>query len=226
MNMNMSPRICKLEECHFLFVPVVHNQAYCCPQHRRRAENIAKRIRTAADLGAEMMQDDLPPSPYEKLPSHMSDDTLTYEKLFTRQEDRQQVLRLDDIVEGERAVYMADLQIPFHDVPLVKPHLAFIRDFHPRRVFLKGDIGDIYSISVFDKNPTRRFHLEDEAKAVRDFLDELRDSLDRDASVYFLDGNHEWRLIRELMKAGGEFYGLVDEDDGSPPINTPKNYGH
>ena len=213
--------------CMEMFEPKVHNQVYCKPQHRRQAENVAKRIRQVADQadpGLDMDNPE-PPSPYEKLPSHMSDDVLAYEKLFTRVEDRQQVLHISDVVEGERAVVLADLQIPFQDVPLLGTVLAFIRDFQPSRVFLDGDVGDMYSVSVFDKNPTRRFHLEDEAKAVRAFLDELRSVLDEEAVVYFLDGNHEWRLIRELMKQGGEFYGLMDEDDGSPLVSIPKIYG-
>lgn len=215
--------LCKLSEfglCNKLFEPAPNGgKKFCTVQHRRLHEMMAKRIRPGPS------DDEEPTSPYNSLPSRTPDDVLAYEKLFTRQEDRQQVLTIKDVRKGERAVYLADPHIPFQDRLLIKTVLGFVADYRPRRVFLLGDTADMYSVSSFDKNPTRRFHLEDEVKAVRRFLDDLRAVLDDETEVYFLDGNHEWRLIRELMKAGGEFYGLMDEDDDTPLVSIPKIYG-
>ena len=211
--------VCALDGCDEEFVTDAQTQK---KYHSARCRNAAVRQRGRPPSVPEGEEE----SPYARLPGQIDADTLTYDTLFRRREERQAVHFVDkrSITEGERAIFLSDLHIPFHDAALLGAIDRFIVDFGPDRIVYAGDLCDMYCVSVFDKNPTRRFVLEDEIRAARLVLDRHAEIAPQ-AKRYFIDGNHEWRLIRELMKSGGEFYGLYDEDTDDPLLSIPKVFG-
>jgi len=109
------------------------------------------------------------------------------------------VLVIRDVAPEERAVYAFDFHVPFHDQRLVSPFLNFLKDFQPHRIFIPGDFYDHYSISRFDRSPTRGLVLTlgNELEDGRILLGQIRKAAP-DADVYFEEGNHERRL-RDLI---------------------------
>jgi len=94
-------------------------------------------------------------------------------------------------------VVLSDVHVPFQDKSVCRMALAFIREHRPATVHLLGDIGDFYSVSRFDKDPSRKEDLQQDLDATRDFLAEVREAAPR-ARVIYSEGNHEFRLRRYL----------------------------
>lgn len=114
--------------------------------------------------------------------------------------------------EGERSLFLSDIHVPFADRAALRMVSAFMYDWCPDRVFYIGDIMDCYGISRFDKNPTRRFSLQNERDWVGGILDEHA-KICPDAKRYFIDGNHEERLLRFLWERAPELANLRTKND-------------
>ena len=112
--------------------------------------------------------------------------------------------------DSERIAIISDLHHPFHDIPTWHAVAAFLDDFQPDIIVWNGDIGDFYSISVFDKNPQRSFNFADEMGELQHFMAEARRRWP-DATHYFIMGNHEHRL-EWYLKKNPELSGLVNLD--------------
>jgi hypothetical protein len=177
--------------CHHLFPPSSEKHLYCNPECNISAYNEQRRT-TRAKSG---------------------------DSLFGIS-DNVNVDYVQDVKEGEFALYLADGHGIFRDVNL---HLAIDRaigDFQPDRIFYGGDhFVDFYDISMFDKNPTRRFNLQDEITYGICSLD-YHASIAPSAKRYFLGGNHEDRLRRYLWQHP-ELAPLEVEDTGEPMLNVP-----
>jgi len=94
-------------------------------------------------------------------------------------------------------VVLSDVHAPFQDKTVCRMALDFIREHRPGTVHLLGDIGDFYSISRFEKDPSRREDLQQDLDAERDFLWEVRDAAPA-ARLIYSEGNHEFRLRKFL----------------------------
>lgn len=98
-------------------------------------------------------------------------------------------------------VITSDWHIPFHNRPLVDAWLDYISDAQPDDIVLNGDIIDCLTISSFDKPPG--------APAMQDEIDACITELDRIravcpmAEIHWLDGNHEQRMERLLLREPG-----------------------
>lgn len=99
--------------------------------------------------------------------------------------------------EVERAVFLSDVHVPFHDEKAVALAMEFVGWFKPHVLFLVGDILDFYSVSRFDKDPSRVEDLQDEIDQGARFLGELGNRCKKARKVY-IQGNHEHRLARYL----------------------------
>ena len=126
--------------------------------------------------------------------------------------------------EGARSIYLSDLQIPFADWPAMKLVEHFMKDWQPDRIFYVGDIADFYGISKFDKNPGRRFRLQDERQWTMDMLDR-HERLVPAAERVWLDGNHEERIVRYLWEKAPELADLRNEDTGELALGIPALFG-
>lgn len=102
-----------------------------------------------------------------------------------------------EIKEGDRLVSLSDLQIPFEDDALLIAVERFIKDWKPKWEVFNGDILDFYEASNFDKNPGRRFFLDDELKIGKGLI-ERHQKLVPGIKQLWVDGNHEDRIFRML----------------------------
>ena len=134
----------------------------------------------------------------------------------------------------ERAIYLGDPHIPFHNEKALEIVFSFIKDFKPHKVFVLGDWIDFYDLSSFDRDPDRKFSLQKELDLGRGYLEELAD-LTPKATRVFMQGNHEDRLRRWLWRNPDvsslrgldldELLGLADLGYESYEYHQVYNYG-
>lgn len=72
-----------------------------------------------------------------------------------------------------------------------------MRDIIPDKLIIAGDLVDFYSLSKFDKNPSRAEDLQYEIDTAYGVMSKLRRSVPC-AEVVLVDGNHEARLRKFL----------------------------
>jgi predicted phosphodiesterase len=126
--------------------------------------------------------------------------------------------------EGSRSIFLSDLHMPFADWPALKLAEAFMQDWDPKYIFYDGDIMDFYGISRFDKNPSRRFRLNDERRWAMEMLDRHHDMCSG-AQQIWLDGNHEERIVKYLWERAPELADLQDEETGELLLGIPSLLG-
>ncbi len=119
-----------------------------------------------------------------------------------------ETLRIRSAPDGYKIIIVNDLQRPFHDQRTLTAVEHFWDDFEPDLEVYDGDIADFYTLSSFDKNPSRRFRLPDELRDTRGWL-AARAEANPDARRIFIDGNHEQRLQR-FLKRNPELSGLEE----------------
>lgn len=134
------------------------------------------------------------------------------DRLFDTYEKRETV-KVSGLKDNTKILITSDYQLPFADWKTVKAVEDFMADFQPDIHVYNGDIMDCYSISTFTKNPTSKINLSEEFEMCRNLLDRHK-RISPDTKVYFIAGNHEQRLIREIIHNSPELYGLKgDEED-------------
>lgn len=108
-------------------------------------------------------------------------------------------------LEAGRTLVLSDLHIPFHDSKAIHAVIANAKKWHPDCILINGDLCDFFSISRFDKNPTKS-SLKKEIELTRAFLGWLRDQFPR-SRIIFKFGNHDewfdkylWRKAPELFE--------------------------
>lgn len=97
---------------------------------------------------------------------------------------------------------LPDLHMPYHDKALVEVWLQHAEVVAPDTVHIIGDLIDCYSLSRFDKDPSRREHLQDELDQATAFLRRLREVVPK-CNIEYSEGNHEDRLRKMLWKSTG-----------------------
>lgn len=105
-----------------------------------------------------------------------------------------------------RYVVLADIHIPFHAPGSITPALAEAKAVGVDTILLNGDMADFYSLSRFEKDPTKRC-FRDEVFAVRQFLAGLREEFPSARIVWKL-GNHEERWEAYLWAKCPEVVGI------------------
>lgn len=118
-------------------------------------------------------------------------------------------LNIRSAPDGYKVIIINDTQRPFHDKLTLAAVEHFWGDFKPDLEVYNGDIADFYTISDFNKNPSRRFTLADELHDTRKWLT-VRATANPDARRVFIEGNHEDRLRRYLWKHASELSSLPE----------------
>lgn len=100
----------------------------------------------------------------------------------------------------KRLVIVSDFQAPYHLPQAVALVTAFVKDYKPDTLIFNGDIVDFVSVSKFAKGgrlvPSR---VVDEAHICRaEVVDPIMAALPKGAKVYWIEGNHEFRLKRYI----------------------------
>ena len=98
------------------------------------------------------------------------------------------------VVESNRTLILADLQIPYHDRDAIELALKYGEKRAPETIILNGDIIDCFAQSRFEKDP-REVNWKREKDATNQFLRHLRGRFPK-ARIIFKDGNHEERYQR------------------------------
>lgn len=108
--------------------------------------------------------------------------------------------------DGYKVILLGDLHRPFHDQKTLAAVERFWTAFKPNLEIYAGDIADLYTISQYDKNPSRRFRLQDEFDETAAWLESRVKA--NSARRIFINGNHEDRLRRWLWRYGHELNSL------------------
>lgn len=97
------------------------------------------------------------------------------------------------------ALVANDFHLPFDDRRVVKLFLSFAKNIKPDTVFLNGDVIDAYEMSRFDRDPRRGATIDKELKMGTELIAQLRSDLPK-ARIVFVEGNHEHRIRRYIIK--------------------------
>lgn len=111
---------------------------------------------------------------------------------------------------AERTGILSDIHIPFHDPAavhaVVRGFTRFLRNSDRDAILLNGDVCDFFSISRFDKNPTKS-SLKKEIDLTRQFLGWLRQKFPRVRIIYKF-GNHDEWFAKYIWRKAPELWGL------------------
>lgn len=101
-------------------------------------------------------------------------------------------------------MFISDLHIPFEERSVVAEFLNSVKKERPQVIIIGGDLIDFSSISRHITHPDDIMPLEYEIKKTVDFLKRLRKVAGKNATIYWLEGNHEQRLIKYIMRNAEE----------------------
>lgn len=96
-------------------------------------------------------------------------------------------------------IVVSDIHFPYHDKLAIGAVKRFIKANPVDVVIFNGDILDMYDVSSFDKSPDRMNSLQAELNLATKLFSDLRKELPN-AEMIYVEGNHEYRLKRYLMK--------------------------
>lgn len=107
-----------------------------------------------------------------------------------------------------RWLILADLHVPYHDNGAIQVALDYATDRKTRcdGVLYLGDVADCYSISSWERDPTKR-NLAAELRSVGQMFDAVQSAVCPKATIWRLS-NHEHRLERYLWRAAPEIVDL------------------
>lgn len=98
-----------------------------------------------------------------------------------------------------------DAHIPFHDPKRLRQVFDNVRGCE--HIIIMGDWLDAYSVSSFDKDPRRKERMPEEFAEGRRWLRILRKE-NPDATIDFIEGNHEERFMRYLIRQAPALVGM------------------
>lgn len=96
----------------------------------------------------------------------------------------------------KKVLLLSDLHIPYHNIESVTTALQYGKKEGVDAIFLNGDILDFYQLSFHEKDP-RITNIAEEFEKGRQFFKSLRKLFPK-AMIYYIPGNHEYRLERYL----------------------------
>jgi UDP-2,3-diacylglucosamine pyrophosphatase LpxH len=109
-----------------------------------------------------------------------------------------------------RICFWPDTHAPFHDKLAVACALRIAKDFNPDELVFVGDFFDCYSVSRFDKDPSKTFSLlKDEIGPGIELLKKIHTTIQPKKTV-FLMGNHEQRIISYANRSASRLSYLVN----------------
>jgi predicted phosphodiesterase len=100
----------------------------------------------------------------------------------------------------EKTIVIPDMHCPYEDWRALEGVYKFAKDYKPDNVVLLGDLVDFYTLSRFDKDPSRILGLQHELDVAQYHLKKLRAAVGKKTKIILLEGNHEKRLEKYLRK--------------------------
>lgn len=112
------------------------------------------------------------------------------------------------LLTAGRTLVLSDLHIPFHDPRAIHAQIRAGKKWLRSGdcILLNGDVCDFYSLSRFDKNPTKS-GLKKEIDLTRQFLGWLRQTFPR-VRIIFKFGNHDEWFAKYIWRKAPELWGL------------------
>ena len=118
------------------------------------------------------------------------------------------ILDIETRIENGTVVVLSDVHIPFQDDKAVSAALNYIECSAPEVVVLNGDIMDFYMLSRFTKGEGR--NPMEEIEMCRKFMSDVREAAPN-ATIYYVVGNHENRLEKNILAKAPEYACLLDD---------------
>lgn len=109
---------------------------------------------------------------------------------------------------SKKVVFVGDTHAPFADERAMDVACQIIADEAPDILVHLGDLVDFYSISRFERDPTRRLLLQDEIESGAASLGQLDQTVSSKARKILFRGNHELRLDKYIHSHAPALAGL------------------
>lgn len=109
-------------------------------------------------------------------------------------------------------LFLPDMHVPYHDTEAIKASLEWGKTKKINTIVIGGDFMDMYQLSTFVKDPRMR-DLRDELDAGYEMMYYISNFLPH-AKIFFLPGNHEYRLERYLKLKAPELLGASGDELG------------
>jgi UDP-2,3-diacylglucosamine pyrophosphatase LpxH len=128
----------------------------------------------------------------------------------------------DALRTSKKAVIIPDLQIPHHDEKAVEVALEIVRDVKPDKITILGDPLDLAAFSKYEQRPEFASQTQEAINYFHQLLVKLR-KLAPSAEIVVLEGNHDARLTKSILKNSMNAFGLkrADEPEGWPVMSVP-----
>ena len=109
---------------------------------------------------------------------------------------------------SKKVIFVGDTHAPFEDNQAIDVACQIIADESPDVLVHLGDLVDFYSISRFEKDPTRRLLLQDELEAGAYTLGKFDQAVSVKTRKLLFKGNHEHRLEKYINTHAPALAGL------------------
>lgn len=108
------------------------------------------------------------------------------------------------------ALIVPDVHVPYHHKKAVQSVWKVGEIIKPNEIIFLGDLADMFCVNMHGpKHPQTQHDMKSEVEAVNKFLDEVDDRFP-DVKKHYIEGNHEYRLERWLIKQAPELFGITD----------------
>ncbi|MGM0641498.1 MAG: metallophosphoesterase [Thermotogota bacterium] len=108
----------------------------------------------------------------------------------------------------KKVMVVSDHHIPYIDYKADAVAKGYAKQYKPDYYVINGDLNDCYSISIFDKNPERKYTIKQEIDQTKKYLKGLKNTLPKKTKMFYNEGNHEARIYKKLWK-DPEMYDLL-----------------
>jgi predicted phosphodiesterase len=117
--------------------------------------------------------------------------------------------KFDRKKQGDLLVLAAsDFHAQYTDKFALKVFLDTAKRMQPDVIALNGDVLDLYDLSRFPKDPTTPRNVQGEINFVVNGIFKPLRELCPNSQIDFIEGNHEWRLVKYLMDQAPGMAGL------------------
>lgn len=117
--------------------------------------------------------------------------------------------KFDRPKDGDKLVLVAsDFHAQYTDKFALRVFLDTAKRLQPDVICLNGDVLDLYDLSRFPKDPTTPRDVQGEINFIVNAILKPCREVAPNAQIDFIEGNHEWRLIKYLMDQAPGLAGL------------------
>jgi UDP-2,3-diacylglucosamine pyrophosphatase LpxH len=108
----------------------------------------------------------------------------------------------------ERTVFIPDAHEPYAHARAMAAVLDAVDDLSPKRVVVMGDLLDFGPVSRYEQDPRLEESIQEHLDAGESRLVQIRSAVGRKAEIVYLEGNHEHRLTKYLIRHAGKLMAL------------------